>query len=58
MVEASVQPLSMKYLYISSELLVIGVAETAPKVQGGGGPEFSGLQASQGATNQHGRPRC
>lgn len=33
---ASVQPLSMKYPYISIELRVIGVAGTAPKVEGVG----------------------
>ena len=32
--QASVRPLSMKYQYISIEICAIGVAGTAPKVQG------------------------
>ena len=32
--KASVRPLSMKYQYISIELYAMGVAGTAPKVQG------------------------
>ena len=58
--EASVQPLSMKYPYISIKLYVICYrgCRNGAEGAGGGGLKSADCRPARGVANQHGRPRC